>query len=311
MSDDTSKVGVTTPPARTANPFTGSSTGEVVTGNAVEGEVGTTPPVVTAPTAVVAPVEDDDGDVDTDPKQASITLSEEAFASRLERAKRQAQAEARAALLRELKIADPKDLEGERTELQTLREKQAAAEREKLTKEQQLAADLEAERAKRAALENQLREVKTSSVYDKQDSMIQSIGLKHINPDFWKYARADFVEHVQSLTPQQTARFGEKDIERWFVKFAREKPAFATPKAPPGGTDADVDEADEKPKVRRRPITTAKPAARVAAPPSPSRGSQDPAANPEGKTFRPGQPNSMSKHEVNAELKRRGINSWR
>lgn len=236
--------------------------------------------------------------------KAQITLSEDAFASRLERAKRQAEREARNAILRELGIDDPKTLETEREELRRLREEREAAAREKLTKEQRLEADLQVERKKREALEAELRQVKTSSVYDKQDAMIQGIGLQHIDPKFWKYARNDFIEYISSLSPAQTAKMTEKDIDRWFAKLARTTPTFALHKP-----EADKSNEVEEPKVRRRPITTTKPAANVSTPkPKPTQ--TDPSMSPEGKTFRPGLPNSMTASEARAELKRRGMRGW-
>jgi len=302
---------------RTSQPFTGSSTGEPVsTEPAATPDDGAQPPAQATtgepaganPPTTGEPAEGAASGGEGEPEgKAKITLTEEAFASRLDRAKRQAERDARAAVLRELGIEDPKSLETERAELRALREAREKAEREKLTKEQKLEADLEAERQKREALETQLRQVKTESVYDKQDAMIQGIGARHIDPGFWKYARNDFVEYVSGLTPAQTARLTEKDIDRWFAKFAREKPAFALrqPEPPKEG------DAAEPPKPRRRPITTTTPAARVATPPNPRGGqSADPSLSPEGKTFRPGQPNSMTRAEARAELKRRGIRGW-
>lgn len=309
--------------AQPRNPqlFTGSSTGEPMSSTdpaATPADNGAQPPAQATtgepaganPPTTGEPAEGAASGDEGDPEgKAKITLTEEAFASRLDRAKRQAEREARAAVLRELGIEDPKSLETERAELRTLREQAEQAEREKLTKEQKLEADLEAERRKREALETQLRQVKTESVYDKQDAMIQGIGARHIDPGFWKYARNDFVEYVSTLTPAQTARLGEKDIDRWFAKFAREKPAFAVRQPEPPKKEGD--DAAEPPKPRRRPITTTTPAARVATPPNPRGGqSADPSLSPEGKTFRPGQPNSMTRAEARAELKRRGIRGW-
>jgi hypothetical protein len=308
MPDTPNPGGVTTP--RTPAPFTGSATGEPIAGtpaadpNATPPEGGVKAPDAAAQppegTPTATPAADAPGGTD-DPNAGRITMSEDAFASRLARAKRQAEAEARAAVLKELGIDNPEKLTAERAEHAKLKEEREKREREKLSNEERLKADFEAEKAKREALEVQLKEVKTTSVYTEQDAKIQGIGSKHIAPDFWKYARADFVEYVSGLTPAQTARLNEKDIDRWFAKFAREKPAFAHKAA---------DGEPKKPAVKRRVIGSTKPAGNVAAP-TPGKAAADPAASPQGKTIKPGQANSMNRVELNQELKRRGMSGWR
>lgn len=299
MPDPTTPEGVTTPPTSS---FVGSTSGEPIGEPAAPSgaPAGTATPPAGAPPGEAA---GDESTGEPSGDTGRIMLSEEGLKARLDRAARKAAAEARAAALKELGIEDPEKYKSDKSELAKLREQAEAREREKLSTEERLKADYEAEKAKREAAEAKLKEVKVTSVYDKQDAKIQQIGSAHVAPKYWNYARHQFVEHIATLTPQQTARMNDKDVERWFAKFVRDEPAFGHP-------SGEAPKA-EPVKPRRRPITTTKPAARVETPPNPAKASSDPSASPDGKTIKPGQPNSMNRGELNAELKRRGISGWR
>jgi phage terminase Nu1 subunit (DNA packaging protein) len=224
-------------------------------------------------------------------------LPPEALSERLAR-ERKAERER---VLRELGIEDPSKYKSEREELAKLRSEREKAERAKLTREQALQADLAKERAQRESIEAQLRESQTARVYDRQETQIQSIVGRHILPSRYKYARTDFIEYLSGLSKRQIARLTERDIDRWFARFAKDNPDFAIarPEEPPEET---------KPKSStRKPVNSSPSAAKPAPPPAAT--NTDPSVV-DGKTFRPGQPNSMNKHEVKQAMKRLGLRGW-
>lgn len=289
MDQSTQPAG--TPAASLPNNFVGSSTGE-----------STRPPepavAAEAPASVATPAQ-------PKPAVARPAMPDEALRARLERARKQE----RDNILKMLGTDSPEKVKADLEELKKIRETNEKSDREKMTREQQLMKDLETDRARIAELEGKLREESTARVYEKQDVAISQIASRHIDttPIKLKSARREFAEYVESLPKSQVARMGEKDIEKWFAKFAKDNPDFArkelqaaaqavVPKAPP---------APVRKPAGAPPTASKKPA------PAPTSSGIDPSANSQGKTFRPGQANSMSKAEVAAELKSRGLRGWR
>lgn len=284
--DPTTTQGTTagTPPVESLpNNFVGSATGQPMTAPA------TPPPAPVAP-APVSPAK---------PAVASPRMPDESLTARLERARRTE----RERVLKELGISDPADAKAKLAAFEELKAKQDQANREKMSREEQLQADLEREREARKDLETKLKEEATSRVYDKQEQLVLDIARKHIDATKPKLAaaRMGFAEYVEELPKSQVARLTERDIDRWFAKFARENPDFAPKQPAPAAPPSTV----------RKPISTTTPAARSKPAPAPAPTNTDPTVNPQGKTFKPGQANSMSKAEVSAELKRRGMRGWR
>lgn len=248
------------------------------------------------------------------PPVARPAMPDEALRARLERARKQE----RENLLKTLGVDSPDKVKADLEELKRLREESEKIKRQTMSREEQLQADLEKERARIAELETKLHEETTSRVYEKQDAMINGLASKYIDPTpiKLKSARREFAEYIDTLPKSQVARLRDKDIEKWFAKFAKDYPDFAKKEAAPESTQAETVQAEaakpapkSPPAPIRKPASTAAPAKK--SPPEPASQGSDPSVNPQGKTFRPGQPNSMSRAEMNAELKKRGLRGWR
>jgi hypothetical protein len=109
-----------------------------------------------------------------------------------------------------------------------------------------------------------------------------------------RYAKRDLAEYVNDLKetkPEQFAKFGPKQLERWFEKYSQEKPAFAAKKEEVPATHAPASNGATKPV--RKPVTTT---TRQARPPAPAE--KDGNGVFKGKTVKAGQPNSMNKSEL-------------
>jgi len=299
MTDATTQAAAGgTPPAALPNNFVGSATGERIA-PAADPPAGAPPaaPPATPPAAATPPATPTNGGNGS----RAAAPTDEPLAARLERARRKARED----VLRELGVDDPTKVKADLAELARLRTEREKADREKMTREQQLQADLEKERKTREELEAKLHEEAVARVYERQDNLIIDIARRHVDGSTklkLDTARRAFAEYVEELPKQQVARMNERDIDRWFAKFVKDNPWLApttpAPAAPP-------------PAPVRKPITTTTPAAKAKPAPPPAPPSTDPTTNPQGKTFKPGQPNSMSRAEVTAELKRRGMRGWR
>lgn len=267
-----------------------------------------TPPTTTITPPTQAPAGagvqslDDDPEADGAPRRR-FEISEVGLKARLDRAKRQAAEEARAAVLAELGITDKAQLTKEREEAKALREAQEKAERERMTREEQLSKDLEAERAKREKAEATSQQATRTATYAQEDARITQIAIRHVDASSSvkvKAAKIEFSDYVERLTEAQRARLSEASIDRWFRRFIKDNPDFAPRAAePPAGAPA------PKPPVTR-PIHAPAPKAPRAATPQ----SQDPTMGANGKTTLPGKPNSMNKQELRDHLKKRGQRGW-
>ena len=292
MIVDTTPTGGTppaAPPAPLPNNFRGSLDGAPATPAAAPAAAD--PPPAAPPPPAAAPAA----------APARAAASDEPLAERLERARRKARAD----VLKELGVENPEVIKNERAELARLKAEKDKADRDKLTREQQLEADLKKEREQRAALEAKLAEAETGRVYEKQDAMILQIAGRHVDTDSaikLKAARIAFAEYVESIPKSQVQRMNERDVDTFFRKFAKENPDFAKKGAPP---------PPQPPAAARKPITTSTQVAAKQGAPPPAPTSTDPSVNAQGKTFKPGQSNSMTRAEMNAELKKRGMRGWR
>lgn len=243
-------------------------------------------------TATGAPVDtpapskgDDEGE-----KGKRVSISQEALNKRIDQAKTSA-TEAERARLREIfGTDDPEAIKKIRQEHEALKTEKEQAERARMTREQQLEADLKAEREKATQYEERLKKLEQQRLYDKQDSIIRRVAMRHINDKKLDDAVELFAIRVlKTMTPKQAAKVTERDLEKWFADYAKDTPGFAraTGTAP----------APVAPKVR-----PASNGARPAPKPSPVQ-----PGTSQKKAIRPGMPNSMTTAEWNEEKRRRGI----
>ena len=233
-------------------------------------------------------------------------LPEGALLQRLTATREAAAREARAAAFKELGIADPaefkKTYEAQQAKLKLLEEEEEKRKREAMTREEQLAADLAKEKAAREAAEMRARELEESTVTAQQEVVVERVSRKYIDPEMYGYARADFIAHVNELAktnPKALEEMDERAVDRFFRDLAKRKPKLAA--------EARDDKRPAVPTVRK-PITSG-PAPRQA-PPPPVVKTRTPDVGAQGKTVRPGQPNSMTKQELRAHLASKGMKGW-
>lgn len=308
-------------PAREQPAFVGSADGQPL---GAQGE----PPPAPAGTEGAPP----EGEVTPPPAAPRRVLETDlppaTLKARLDAASRKAAEDERARIFRELGIEDPQKFktarEQESAELKKFRELEEKRKREAMSAQQRLEADLAKEREAKKALEAELSELRDARVYDQQEVVVSRAAAKHIDPDLYEDARGRFIRYVTSLSQEEAAAFDEKACERWFRDLAKKFPKFAPSAA---ATKEEEDEEGKKkpptaaatpptakPKVPanpvrppaqvRRPITTGAPPAKGAPKPAPT----GVAGTVGGKTFKPGQANTMTKAEVRAEAKKMGIN---
>lgn len=199
--------------------------------------------------------------------------------------------------LEEMKALD-KRLEEQNERLKKYEAAEEKRKREQMTEEQKLKADLERQRKEAEEWKKRFEEQKTEILYQRQDTTITSIAQEYVDPKLLKYAKRELAEHTTSLPKDKLAKFGERDIKRFFEKFVKDNPHFAKKAETPAEPKK---EEEPKPPVRK-PITTG---------PKPEKAPAKPASRTDdgtgGKTFRPGQPNSMSKAEVREAARKQGI----
>lgn len=216
-------------------------------------------------------------------------MTTEQLNERIAQAKRAAAAAERAQLKTIFGTDDPEEIKRIKDEHAKLKEENEKAKRARMSREQQLEADLKAERAEKAQLAARLKDAQEARLYDKQDAIVTRLASQHVADKFTKFAAREFGEHLLTLPKRAVERMTDADIAKWFAKFAKDNPELA--KAANGGAPR---------QQVRKPVTTGKPEGN-AGKPSPA------GASAGQKTIRPGQPNSMSRPEALAAMKRQGF----
>lgn len=201
-------------------------------------------------------------------------------------------------------------------EYAALKAKQDEVDRQSMTEQQRLAADNETLKKQNAELNEKLTAMQERQVIDQQTNAVSKIAGTYVDPLMIEEALFSFQRHVSKLSPDEVKRLTPRAIDRWFKNLAETKPGYKLRLAAGTTGDQKTDDpkiaapakvADPKPPVRRIALTTSNQPKGGAAKPAP----KAPAAGTvAGKTVRPGQPNSMSRAELNAHLKSKGMRPW-
>jgi len=208
-------------------------------------------------------------------------------------------------------IREQRKTESER--FRTLSAAEEARQREAMTAQQRLEADLAKERERAATLEAQIKELRDSQVIDRQTAQLTEIASKHIDPSLSEWALSKFQRHLREMPVDQIKRLTPRAIERWFVKFAEDNPRAR--KDLPPNTSKTADQAPAKvepaPAVTPRRVPLATSTARNGGAPKPrAPGGPVPGGTVGGKTIKPGQPNSMTRAEVQEFMKSKGMRPY-
>lgn len=250
-------------------------------------------------------------------------MSQQAISERVER-------ERRKWLREEYGTDDPKQVEEVRArrkreaderearekEYQRLKAEEEKRKRAAMSEQDRLKADLAKKEAELQAAKQQITELRTGTLAEKQEQVISAAATKYIDPDALDLVKYKLARHFSSMTPEEQKKFDARALDRWMSKFAKDNPKFAKPADAPAQQQPDPKQAEakdppapakvESPKTPKRiPVSTGKPQKA----PAPTPRSQDP-AELGGKTIKPGQPNSMSRSELNQFLRSQGRRPW-
>ena len=214
------------------------------------------------------------------PTAKTISLSSTELNDRIRRA--------RAAALKDVFGTDNSDEIKVRLQRADDLEKKAEADkRAQMSEIERMKYDLMQSRLRESRVKKQLEEMETTRIVSEQQVMVERIASRHINPLYTEEAASAFARELAKKEPEEIAKMGERDIAKWFQRYAERKPAMAAST----GT--------------RKPIT--RPAGAATPPPRPTNPVSDP--NVGKKDIRPGRPNSMSRAEAREEAKKRGY-TW-
>jgi hypothetical protein len=170
-----------------------------------------------------------------------------------------------------------------------------------------------------AQLESQLAERDQEREHEQHEQVIVRVAGESIKPNALRLYKLDLAQHVKKLgqtNPELAEKFGERGIRRFTDKWLKENPEFA--KASVDATQASAGNAQKPPVTGarpagtqsapvRRPVTTGAPVRKIAPPPV---NGQPSGANGvlNGKTIKPGRPNSMTPQEVREYARLQGVN---
>lgn len=223
------------------------------------------------------PLKDDD-DIPDDAEL--LTLSPTALKKRLQRA-------TNAELKERFGTTDTDSIKKKLDRLEALEkaeeERRVAALDEK-TKAEEKAAKAE-ERAAKA--EAEMKEVKNERVVEKEETRLKDLAGEHVKLKFWKHVARDLAEHLrENYSEKDLVKVKDKDIKKWLGEYVKENPEYAKDFEP------------EKAGVKKELLDNgAKGDARPG---------QAGAPNLANKTYKPGQPNSMTPQESKAAMAKEG-----
>lgn len=202
----------------------------------------------------------------------------------------------------------------EQEELTTLRKEREERDRAKMSEVERLTTDLNAEKEKVKDLQAQLDRTKHEVLTERQSSLIQQSAARHgvkPKPSILRVVLADYGTAYLALTNAEKARLkdrptAERHLERFMKKWAAENADMCVPDTAPKKKTVEDTTATtpRQPVVPTRrplgapPLRTQTPPARTATTPL------RPGVDENGKTVKPGQPNSMNQAELAAYMRK-------
>jgi hypothetical protein len=286
--------------------------------------VSTAPVVATATTAVAKPADPKVAPPDrTVLGKGGAPIPTEAVADRVAR-------ERNRFLRQEYGTTDPTEIERIRNlrksqleEYAKLKADREETDRQAMSEAERMRSDLETSQKTVDELKARILDMETGQAVSRQTDELKGVASKYVDATMLEDALWHFQRYINKLDPKEVKRVTQRSIDRWFVKFVEERPRFRIETGSAGdsslgtaaigvrGVDAPGPSSAAivapKPSIRRVPIATS------AAP----RGGVPKAAAAKplpgtvaGKTVRPGKGNSMTRQELNAHLRSKGIKPW-
>jgi hypothetical protein len=179
------------------------------------------------------------------------------------------------------------EIKAQLAELRDRKEKDEETRRAALANEERLAEDLRKEREAREDAERTLSHERDRRVIGKEHKRLERIAKAHVNPDLLDESLGRLRKHLRKMDEGELAKVSDTDIAKFFTDLADRKPTFAkvakVDKKDDKAADKKDDKAPPKGAVTNGADTRSRPTGN---------------ANPEEKTARPNQPNSMTKKEI-------------
>lgn len=252
----------------------------------------------------------------------TATIPPDALKARLERAAEQG----RAPFLKALGVKSEAEAQEKLAKLKAAEEESEKRRLAEMSEVEALKTQLAAKDQRIAELEAQLASHEQEREHEQQEQTVARVAGEQVMPKALKLFRLDLAAHIKKLAqtnPDLAERFGERGIRRFMEKWLKDNPEFAraatqeetAPQAPAAGARTQgspparpgAAPAGKTPVAPvRKPVTTGvpqrkNPAVQVGTQPGSPAGMN-------GKTARPGQPNSMSPVEVKAFAAKHGVN---
>lgn len=271
----------TTPTPGTGTPASGAvgtSTGEPIAAPGQQ-QLSLTQPAAAAPPAAPAPA------VPAATGGKRVTMEESDFKDRIARAKRQA--------LIDIHGTDDADaIRAKLAKADTLEKDADERKRAQMSEVERLQHDLARERQRAVAAATEARALREHQEIREQQTVIENIASRHVAPKYVGMASRELREHLRSLDSKVVDGWTDREIAKWFQTFATKQPEIAA-------------SASQRQR-QRAPVGATTPTPRPAtnqSTPTSSAGTNG------GKTFRPGQPNSMTRAEAREAARKQGF-TW-
>lgn len=213
------------------------------------------------------------------------TLDDAALNDRLARARRQAL----------IDVHGTDDVEAIRAKLartEALEKEADERKRAQMSEVERLQHDLARERQRAVAASTEARDLRERQEIREQQTVIESIASRHVAPRYVGMASRELREHLRALDPKVVDGWTDREIAKWFQTFATKQPEIAASAAARARQRTPVGANTQTP----RPATSQ-------STPTSSAGTNG------GKTFRPGQPNSMTRAEAREAARKQGF-TW-
>jgi len=241
-------------------------------------------------------LEDDDDEI---PEDADLLdLTPRGLKNRLTRAKN-------SVLKERFGTTDVDSIVAKLKKLEEFEEKEAKAKKEKMDKEERLAAEKAEAEDRAAKAEARAKAVEEERAVEKEGTRLKGLCEDQIKPKYWRHVKADLAEWIlngedgEPRSPKEIRALKDKDIKKWLGNYLKDNPEFSA------GAAADAAKAAKEEKDKKKGLNTG---ADNDDEKTGTDGDTDPSVDPAtGKTLKPGRPNSMTKAEAQAFLRKKGI----
>lgn len=223
--------------------------------------------------------------------------------------------------IKKARAEDAARVERERQELETLRKEREERNRASMSEVERLTTDLKTANDKISKLQEELTAAKQEALSERQNASVKQAAIRHrlkAKPAVLRVVLQDFATHFLALSGLEKRKFNnqveaERALDRWMKRYASENPEMCDLPPKELKEEETTTTTTTAPRVAtppvRRPLGA--PAQKPGAPPArrvPT-GAPTPGMDENGKTVKPGLPNSMNATELAAYRRKQGLKS--